>query len=236
VSNKTRQLGCHSVAQLATCPLRDLILSSPSLAAAATALALLLPWPLSLSYPTKQHPLPERISHHLAQKNKETAQQHETHEGRSMSHQSQPGQAVDTNRKMYGRETEKAGSLPRLGRERERRRRRSNRIRRPSGAAAPPSHPTPGRTLGQECGTATRPPPNPRLALPSPFALHRGQHAGEAAGSECGAQESEAAGGAIGPNPRDTTDRRQRQNRGGPSSTRPTTRAENQAQCASSSV
>ena len=100
-----------------------------------------------------------------------------------MSHQSQPVQALDRNRKMYGRETEKTGSLPRLGREHERRRqRRSNKIRRPSGAGAhPPSHPTPGRTLGQECGAATRPPPNPRLALPSPFALHRGRRAREAA-------------------------------------------------------
>ena len=72
--------------------------------------------------------------------------------------------------------------------------------------------------------TSTKPSSRPPLPFrPSPRAARR-------RGSECGAQESEAAGGAIGPNPRDTTERRQRQNRGGPSSTGRTTRAENQAQ------
>ena len=119
MSNKTRQLGCHSVAQLATCPLRDLILSSPSLAAAATALALLLPWPPSL-LPNEATPFARTNQPPFRTKeqgNSTAAQQHETHGERSMSHQSQPGQVLDTNRKMYGRETEKAGCLPRLGRE-----------------------------------------------------------------------------------------------------------------------
>ena len=100
-----------------------------------------------------------------------------------MSHQSQPGQVLDTNRKMYGRETEMAGCLLRLGRERERRRRRQpNWIRRPSGAAAHPS-PTPppaepsARNAARQLGlhqTLISP-------SPSPFALHRGRRAGEAA-------------------------------------------------------
>ena len=146
-----------------------------------------------------------------------------------MSHQSQPGQALDTNRKMYGRETEKAGSLLRLGRERERRHRRwSNWIRRPSGATEHPlpPHPRPNPRPGMRRGNSASTKPSSRPPLPfrpSPRVARR-------RGSECGGQESEAAGGAIGPNPRDTTERRQRQNRGGPSSTRRTTRAENQAQ------
>jgi len=129
-----------------------------------------------------------------------------------MSHQSQPGQARGKRRKMHGRETENAGSLPRLGSERERQRRRcSNWIRQPSGAASSP-HPRPNPRPRRRRGSSTFTKPSSR----PPFPSRPSPRAARNRGSEYGAQEREQTGGGIGPNPRHQAERQQREMRGGP--------------------